>query len=262
MKSKGFTLIELLVVIAVIAVLMSILMPALNRAREQGKRAMCLGNLKSLQLGWLMYADENEGKIVSGDAGFDERAWVGKTWVSGWQNGEKMAEKNQILEIQKGSLYKYMGNNYKAYRCPTGERGDYISYAITDTMNGHSRGSNIPTSANGVKILIKKVDEIKQPSTRMVFIDEGRVPYDSYALRWNPLRWWDAPQSRHGIGTNLSFADGHVEYWKWTDDRTVEAGQQHVENKWPIGGDSTGKYSDNNDDIIRVGRAFFGTLPN
>ena len=71
-QQKGFTLVELLVVIAVIAVLMSILMPALNRAREQGKRAMCLGNLKSLQLGWLMYADENEGKIVSGDAGFDE----------------------------------------------------------------------------------------------------------------------------------------------------------------------------------------------
>ncbi len=47
-RTKGFTLIELLVVIAIIAILMAILMPALHRAREQGKRAVCLGNLKQM----------------------------------------------------------------------------------------------------------------------------------------------------------------------------------------------------------------------
>jgi len=52
-RYNGFTLIELLVVIAIIAVLMAILMPALNRAREQGKRAACLSNLKQLQLAWV-----------------------------------------------------------------------------------------------------------------------------------------------------------------------------------------------------------------
>ena len=51
-KKEGFTLIELLVVIAIIAVLMAILMPALNRVKEQGKRATCLYNLKQLSLCW------------------------------------------------------------------------------------------------------------------------------------------------------------------------------------------------------------------
>ena len=50
----GFTFIELLVVIGVIAVLMGILMPALNRAREMGKRAACLNNTKTLAFGWGM----------------------------------------------------------------------------------------------------------------------------------------------------------------------------------------------------------------
>lgn len=68
-RSKGFTLIELLVVIAIIAILMAILMPTLNRAREQGRRAACLSNLRELTLAWQMYADENDTRIVSGDAG-------------------------------------------------------------------------------------------------------------------------------------------------------------------------------------------------
>jgi len=90
-RIRGFTLIELLVVIAVIAVLMAILMPALQRAKEQGKRAVCMGNLKQLGLAWIMYADENDSKIVSGDAGIwnadgakREDPWVGRCWAANY----------------------------------------------------------------------------------------------------------------------------------------------------------------------------------
>ena len=102
-KRKGFTLIELLVVIAIIAVLMAILMPALARVREQGKRIVCEHNLKSLTLAWVMYADDNDDKIVNGAGGFHylssgsnttngqasgivERAWVGRGWGNNWDN--------------------------------------------------------------------------------------------------------------------------------------------------------------------------------
>ena len=67
---KAFTLIELLVVIAIIAILMAVLMPALKRAREGGKRAACLSNLKQLTLAWNMYADENDDRLVNGATGF------------------------------------------------------------------------------------------------------------------------------------------------------------------------------------------------
>ena len=59
MKRKAFTLIELLVVIAIIAVLMAILLPALNKAREQGQRAACKSNLKNYALGVYMYTADN-----------------------------------------------------------------------------------------------------------------------------------------------------------------------------------------------------------
>jgi len=106
-KSRGFTLIELLVVIAIIAVLMAILMPALNRVREQGKRAVCLSNLKQLVLAWIMYADENEDKIVSGAGGVSrsyngkpEVPWVGRCWASDYGTGGQMPEKDQLIQIQ------------------------------------------------------------------------------------------------------------------------------------------------------------------
>ena len=60
-RAIGFTLIELLVVIAIIALLMGILMPALSRAREQAKEAICRTNLKSLHMGLELYANDNEG---------------------------------------------------------------------------------------------------------------------------------------------------------------------------------------------------------
>ena len=68
LRGRAFTLIELLVVIAIIALLMAIMVPMLRSAREQGQRAVCLSNLKQLTLAWLAYADDNDGKLVSGKA--------------------------------------------------------------------------------------------------------------------------------------------------------------------------------------------------
>ena len=59
---NAFTLIELLVVIAIIALLMAILIPSLNRAREQVKGVVCKTNLKNIHLAILMYAEDNDGK--------------------------------------------------------------------------------------------------------------------------------------------------------------------------------------------------------
>jgi len=65
-RPRGFTLIELLVVIAIIALLMAILMPALQRVRKQGQAVACMSNLKQWGLIWYMYTEDNEGKFNTG----------------------------------------------------------------------------------------------------------------------------------------------------------------------------------------------------
>ena len=62
---KAFTLIELLVVISIIAMLLAILMPALAKVKEMGKRVVCLSNQRQLAMAWYVYADSNDGKMCN-----------------------------------------------------------------------------------------------------------------------------------------------------------------------------------------------------
>jgi len=253
-KRTAFTLIELLVVIAIIAVLMAILMPALNRAREQGRRSVCQGNLKTLSLGWLMYADENDSRIVNGAGGIHyrkgggstsdgavadivERAWVGKGWYDNYgsatQINSAVGEAQQKKAIYEGAMWPTVSNE-GCYKCPTGRRNEWVTYSVVDAMNGLYRGGTISSGSNHLNAVgtrigrtvlwIKRRTEIASPPPpeRMVFIDEGAMTPDSFAVNYPTGPWWDNPPIRHGDGTTVSWADGHVTHLKWSSSETIQ----------------------------------------
>ena len=228
-KSRGFTLIELLVVIAIIALLMAILMPVLHRAREQGMRAVCLSNLKQLTLAWIMYADENDGKIVNGQSGSArgsvgsppyEIPWVGRCWADNYGSGGQMPEVQQEQAIKSGSLWEYV-KDIDLYRCPTGTRGEMLTYAPTNAVN-----AKIQTGTDKPGVFLRRTTDIRgSHALRIVFIDEGWVTSVSYAVHYVKEQWWDDPPVRHGDGVTLSFADGHSDYHKWRGIDTMKMGR-------------------------------------
>jgi len=272
----GFTLIELLVVIAIIAILMAILMPTLHRAKEQGRRAACLSNLKQLGLAWVLYADENDGFIVNGAAGYNtaadngrhprEEPWVGQCWHPNYSQGEQLPEEDQEIAIRSGALWPYC-RQLKLYRCPTAYRGELLTYAIVHGMNGNPPpgtfrqvgGTYVPMIEDGVVLWVKNHNQIHNPAPaeRCVFIDEGWATSFSYAVHYVMEQWWDDPMVRHGDGTTLNFADGHAEYWKW---KGIDTRQQGKNRDRTHPGQFQPETEEGYQDLYRLQRATFGRL--
>jgi len=256
-KSRGFTLIELLVVIAIIAILMAILMPALSRVKEQGKRATCLSNLKQLSLAWLMYADENDGRLVNGAIGYSDQntGWGQHKGEIAWVDRLAAGEDAQKQSIKDGALWPFV-KDVKIYKCPTGRRGEWLTYAIMFSMNAVNH-----TWTQGERgAHVKNLSEITNPAPpfRLVFIDEGYMTPDAYAVYYRQETWFDSPPVRHGDGATVSFADGHSDHWKWKGTDTIQHARDE-ENTGPQVGWAPST-SEGYQDLYQMQRGCWGRL--
>lgn len=144
MKRKGFTLIELLVVISIIALLVAILLPALNKARDQAKAAVCKSNLKQWSYIWVMYADENNSKFPSGEVSIapdgslisgGDMAWYRGAWIVAlqdeWQRHEEMLQCPSANKINDGFDY---GGPDSMYRMANAWENYYCSFAANNWL--------------------------------------------------------------------------------------------------------------------------------
>jgi prepilin-type processing-associated H-X9-DG protein len=143
---------------------------------------------------------------------------VGVTWASGWTQGGQLAANDQVKGIKTGALWPYV-TELELYKCPAGYRGELMTYAMMIASNGRSvEGSPV----------FKRRMLVPQPAQRLIFIDEGLSSPDAYSTRYSEPKWWDQPVTRHGDGTNFTYADGHSEYHKWKGIETIKQGRDNV----------------------------------
>jgi prepilin-type N-terminal cleavage/methylation domain-containing protein len=247
---KGFTLIELLVVISIIALLVAILMPALNKAKENAKRALCLNNVKSLTIGWLMYIDDNEEMLPK--AWTNPDGWIDQ--VAGHPNDPENASAELQLEaLERGVLYSYMETT-DIYRCPIARKNEYRTYSLPHPMNGYNTG--------GGGTILTKYSQIRRPAERFTFIDDYITDWDAcWQIWYNQPRLWNTTPIRHGSGGNVfAFADGHSEFWLWQHPDTIEAAELANAGNTPDANYGMNTSNPDNADIPRMQRAAWGKL--
>ncbi len=235
----GFTLVELLVVLLTIAVLSSLLLPALAKTGTKSHEAQCLYNQKRLALAWVLYASDN-GRKICRTAGLDSlvssdnptKNYPINQWCMGTMDTAP-SWTNQVL-VMDSLLFKYVGN-LEAYHCPADPSsiqnkvlnprgGGGIRRVRSVSMNGWMNPINPwrPDSAIGGHSVknFRVLADIQKPSLTFVIIDVNPAAINSGWFVCDPVTqgtWVDVPAVSHDGAGSLSFADGHSEIKKWRD---------------------------------------------
>ena len=165
-RPPGFTLVELLVVIGIIALLLAILMPALNRAREQARRVQCGNNIRQLLTAVMMYVSENRQQLPCPNPGTPDAIYPG--WM---YEKSKLSSPPLQKDVESGVLNKYLNGNFGVWHCPN----DVEPYEVTGVPN-----SIFPLSSYTMNVCMVQFARLGKPGYKIT-----KFPPDSI-LFWEP----------------------------------------------------------------------------
>jgi prepilin-type N-terminal cleavage/methylation domain-containing protein/prepilin-type processing-associated H-X9-DG protein len=239
-RQIAFTLIELVVVVAIIALLISILLPALSSAREQGKQTVCLANQRTLAVCFVQYSADNKDAIVGSYT--NRQSWV--DWPKR-ANGASLDDQALARQtdttaeergIMDGLLFRYV-QTLPVYHCPSDRRNvfprpeigyvAYRTYSLTNFLNGDAQ---FEQNAGGTTVA-RRTSQLRRPADSLAFVEESDprgFNINSWVMWLQQERWIDPLTVWHNNRSTIGLADGHAIVRAWVDQRTIRMSMEQV----------------------------------
>ena len=232
----AFTLLELLVVIAIVALLASVLLPALAGAKLQAWRIQCVSNEKQLILAWAIYAGDNNENLVLNGGDTATTSAQAHLWTYGGNHGSADSLTNDLyLTGANYALFAKILPTARIYKCPADRSTwplwtsvlTYVTEERSYAMNCYvgTAGIIAPISTNAAYKTYWKASQLNAdgPVYRFVFTDvnPASICTPAFGVDMSLQTWIHLPSDLHRQRGVLAFADGHVETRRWLDARTL-----------------------------------------
>jgi prepilin-type N-terminal cleavage/methylation domain-containing protein len=215
---SGFSLVELLVVIGVLALAVSLLLPALSGARSAASRIKCMNNLRQLLQVEMMYVGESKGYLTYPNWGNDRAS--ADVWATGWLYSQgKVTDPPQPDDVRSGVLYGFL-HSVDVFHCPEHAVGEaatgtdrLTSYIMNGAVCGYGSVGSGQADSSGVWAPSWKITDWRMPSEQILWWEAEEGAAITGGAAWNDgssMPRENLLTKRHGRGACAGYFDGHV----------------------------------------------------